>query len=180
MMYTEDYDGRYCASHYDWDIGQWYYYPDGLFSYVKNVDVFHCPNYKPKPAHFRGPTVIPRSWGYGTMSWLWSKTETDIAAMPYGIAGTVIIAESHMGTATGAKDDLYGWACILAEVAAEMQDSRFNKPSGTWYLMRVSHNNGSNFIFADGHAEWAKQSQMRMHQFIVQGPDDYLWDYKGK
>jgi prepilin-type N-terminal cleavage/methylation domain-containing protein/prepilin-type processing-associated H-X9-DG protein len=175
MIYREDYDDRYCTSHmeYNPDGTQkgWYYYPDGLMSYVKSVGVFNCANYKPTPANGRGPTVLPRAWGYGNMSWLSDMTETDIAGLPYGIAGTVIFGEAFMGTITGAKTDKYGWACVLAEVAEEMQDSRFNTGS-TWYLMRVSHNNGSMFIFADGHAKWAKQSQMRMRQFFPWDKDD--------
>jgi prepilin-type N-terminal cleavage/methylation domain-containing protein/prepilin-type processing-associated H-X9-DG protein len=179
MQYCSDNNGKYSASHYDYQQVEWYYYVDALYRYVKNAGVFNCPSYKPKPAHFRGPEFPIHCWGYGTMGWLHGMTETTVSGMKYGTRGTVILAESFMGSATGDKKDLYGWCCVLAESAAEMQDSRFNIYNKTWYLMRVSHNNGSTFVFADGHAKWYKQSQLRMHQMIEQGPDDYLIDYGG-
>jgi prepilin-type N-terminal cleavage/methylation domain-containing protein/prepilin-type processing-associated H-X9-DG protein len=193
MQYCDDYDGKYCATYFErWgpgqDEGTWHFWPDMLYKYFKNVGICNCPSYKPASAHFRyNPPVIPQAWGYGNMEWIQNRTQSDVAGQKYGTKGSVIFGEGWMGTATGDPKYPYGWACCF-EGPYEMKDSRFNVYGKTWYLMRVQHNGGAVFVFADGHGKWHKLSQLRMGQFFPEAvkqnptlyPDNYLQDYPSK
>ena len=141
-MYAQDYDSKFPFTYWNgappppW-VGSWMYWYMLITPYVKNTQVFYCPSYS---------AATTPDYSYGMPWWYANTTDAAIANMTYGIAGTVLIAETTWGVLDGPT------------FFASYQSTTDGR-------LRDQHNGGLNIGFADGHAKWQKVSQMRRYMF---------------
>jgi prepilin-type N-terminal cleavage/methylation domain-containing protein/prepilin-type processing-associated H-X9-DG protein len=163
QMYTQDYDGRVpiCRDNTTLDTnddtGYWWV---TLYGYSKNDQIFVCPSWQTGPL----PT--------GLLSW---ETPPDVNK-PFnraGIVGTYLWNETMDGapesklTGIAADGMSYGPANVVA-VAEGFNGSHIWKPehvsplTGNMELrLRYFHQQGMNIAYADGHAKWIKNTEMK-------------------
>lgn len=142
QMYAQDYDEKYMGTWYeppasgDYWSGTWHYWYQMIYPYVKNDGVFFCPSY----------SAGDRSNAYGMPNWYSSGvSDSEVAAMPYGSSGTVLLIE----TTWGVLDGSIFYASYHSDPNARLRDD---------------HNGGLNVTFADGHAKWTKVNQINRFQ----------------
>jgi prepilin-type N-terminal cleavage/methylation domain-containing protein/prepilin-type processing-associated H-X9-DG protein len=163
QMYVQDYDGRVpicndntTPSTAD-DNGYWWV---TLHKYTRNDGVFVCPSWQ--------QTGLPS----GLLSW---EVPPD-PARPFnhaGIVGTYVWNETMDGAPEGrlagksADGTEYGPAQVIA-VAEGFNGSHIWKPEhvtplngNTERRLRDFHQEGMNVAYADGHAKWIKNTQMK-------------------
>jgi len=144
MMYSQDYDGRYPFTYWGgpppppW-VGSWVYWYQLIMPYVKNSQIFYCPSFS---------TAASPDASYGMPWWYASTTDSSISGMSYGVAGTVMIAETTWGV-------LDGPSFFASYQSAPVNTGR----------LRDQHNDGLNLGFADGHAKWQKVNQTRRYMY---------------
>lgn len=178
MMYVQDYDGRYPVRYISWsgrNLSQLAHWPDLLYPYTKNWEVFICPSdsspgeyphYRPN-GHSR-----PLRWSYGSNSVGWGANPDRPPMMPavwpyacgtpgevacpkgvheaiiLNVADTIMLTETKGGSALDSANYI-DCVCVLYP-----GDSRY--PCN----MEARHLEGYNFMFADGHAKWLKKTKL--------------------
>ena len=169
MMYAEDYDQAYplyvhAPGHDDW----WY---EMIQPYVKNKSVFTCPSVKLR--RDRTPDDFGYN-GYGVNymhvimygpGWDWTrdpKTQGPkrLAALSRP-AETLMIADAQ--TEKG-PDAGWGWPALYCPVSFP-GGPNWQSVHGidkTWALTN-RHNEGGNYIFADGHTKWMRRQAVLTH-----------------
>jgi prepilin-type N-terminal cleavage/methylation domain-containing protein/prepilin-type processing-associated H-X9-DG protein len=153
LMYAQDYDERFCSIGASGDgrntgittqipeMGNWcwygspYYYWQGwqwaVYPYVKNKQIYLCPSteYNYYGVAYGLPWHCPNSAGTG-LAYLFY--------LPQKMANFARPAETLMITEKGAG----GGNCYLL--------------SAQYYACRISHNDGMNIAYVDGHSKWVK------------------------
>ena len=154
LMYSQDYDTKYPFTYWNgpppppWN-GVWVYWYQLIMPYVKNNQIFYCPSY--------GGAVSP-DYSYGMPWWYASTSDTAIAAMTYGAAGTVMIAETPWGVLDGPS--------FFASYQYTPAPGR----------LRDQHNDGLNLGYADGHAKWQKVTQTRRYMYTGGPVPSWGWN----
>jgi prepilin-type N-terminal cleavage/methylation domain-containing protein/prepilin-type processing-associated H-X9-DG protein len=162
QMYTQDYDGRVpicndntTPSPAD-DTGYWWV---TLYKYTRNDQVFVCPSWR--------PTTLPA----GLLGWE-TPPDTSKPFLHAGIVGTYLWNETMDGApenklaGTSSDGTSYGPSQVVA-VAEGFNGSHVWKPEHVTPLnnaemrLRYFHMEGMNVAYADGHAKWIKNTQMK-------------------
>ena len=156
-MYCHDYDERYCPQVGDGLTIQeaggtpWNYY-NALFPYLKNKDVWICPDDAPNGSlkvaapnmgyHMNGNVITPKG-----------MLLAEIAA-PSGLlvmresGGGVVYNQAYLRPYPGTCDDTIDWV----------------KPAG--YLNRFPHREGFNLLVSDTHVKWySPKASLTLSQF---------------
>jgi len=163
QMYVQDYDGRVpiCNDNTTLnpadDTGYWWV---TLHKYTKNDQIFVCPSWRKT----NNPT--------GLLAWE-TPPDPDKPFNHAGIVGTYVWNETMDGapeaklTGTSTDGTAYGPAQVVA-VAEGFNGSHVWKPehvtpleNNTERRLRDFHNEGMIVAYADGHAKWLKNSQMK-------------------
>ncbi|MCC7493890.1 MAG: DUF1559 domain-containing protein [Fimbriimonadaceae bacterium] len=163
MQYSQDYDERICPLFCYWaNPGMLAWFPDLAHPYVKNSQIWVCPNvYSPNtwnrnlfPAG-SGPLTnsLPCSYGGGDFAGAWGNA-TGVVTMATIVepAGTIQAAE---------LTTLEMWNSANVD---------YNNPTvstvASWGLCRgqvnLRHNEGFNLQFFDGHCKWMKETKAPM------------------
>ncbi len=159
-------------------IGSWC---DMVYPYVKNVDVYNCPDAVYKPVYLQAwtpgsgnprtcyslnqlyyGTTEPNSWRHGINFGYPQYGQPPVLSRFPDVSGTIELTESF-----GGQNYLYGGSATLCtpDTAASIPNCATliaNYPTaGNWpflYTNRASvpgrHNGGCNSAFLDGHAKW--------------------------
>jgi prepilin-type N-terminal cleavage/methylation domain-containing protein/prepilin-type processing-associated H-X9-DG protein len=147
-MYLQDYDGAYplawfpSPAEYGFDVA--------LFPYIKNHQVYECPSNKLRPSDWpgykrSGVGAIPRSYAMnGDLS-----SGDQLRAMH-------VITESQV---TNPAE-----AILITETSDTYKDTRppdheiftRNQDDVCSHIPYRIHQGGSNYVFCDGHAKWAR------------------------
>lgn len=161
MLYTQDYNGRapVChdtTAHHADDDGYWWVI---LYAYTKTDGVFVCPSWRPTEIpqgvlFWEAPQNMDKPFERGGIvgTYAWNLTmngapESKLSGVTdsgghYGPSQIVAVAEGFNGTHIWKREQVY--------------------PLGNPELrLRYWHNEGSNVAFADGHARWIKDSEMK-------------------
>jgi prepilin-type processing-associated H-X9-DG protein len=150
QMYTQDYDecfpyysqDGHGANWYDYAIVEQYGVHAAILPYVKNSQVYGCPDCAGHTYTYEGPVgIFPYPTGVGPTSLAAIKAPAQCAVLwDFGYA------------------DLY--------------DIGFDVRNGLWYDATYTfcpprHTDGTNFVYADGHAKWANM------KWLDEGWDEY-------
>jgi prepilin-type N-terminal cleavage/methylation domain-containing protein/prepilin-type processing-associated H-X9-DG protein len=177
QMYAQDYDETMAAwtfanypnglwgspewNNYGWDYAFFFWQP-----YLKNVQVYTCPSATDNFAGATNNATYPRfNMSYGYSEYIYNKGNGNsklsvLANNQYGVANIVVIAESAFGgifndwdnSNTGGVNQIP--TNYLSRVALAN-----NGPNG-----RIPRHNGSQFVFADGHAKYFPLGKIRCPQ----------------
>ncbi len=162
QMYAQDYDGR-CAGLYIYtptttyrvycgNSGDYIYWMDMLYPYVKNKQVFKCPSVS--------PSEYTRYWGgYGwnySAGYVLNHPDPDRTGPWYE---GVKLAEIEHPSASPFLADCTTWRFHPYYVL------NYGVAGHDFWPMR--HNEGDNFAFCDGHAKWFKYTSYSRMQFYV-------------
>jgi prepilin-type N-terminal cleavage/methylation domain-containing protein/prepilin-type processing-associated H-X9-DG protein len=163
MMYTEDWDQAYPL--YVHAPGHTIYWHHMVEPYAKSRSIFVCPSVKSRPARDLSDFF---NAGYGVNylhvimygpGWAWTKDPKDqgpqrVASLPRP-ADTLMVADSQANRGSVAGK---GWPAIYCVISV---------PGGpTWHTdvgvdktwgLADRHNEGGNYVFADGHAKWLRR-----------------------
>ncbi len=179
MAYAQDYDETNCPTAIlNPADGLYLYWPTLCNPYVKSSQLRICPSHKyDSHASWYSPANIDaydNGWGYGFEisygtngigtgpgSWIWTEWENDWAhngpmvgwgkgqmaeiAMP---AQTLMLWESCAPDAW-ADAHYYGWGTFGCQI-------------------RIRHNGGLNFAYADGHAKWGRFASIKPENLSCQ------------
>jgi len=138
MMYAQDYDEYFTINepHGANDVAvKWWC--SRIYPYVKNKQVFVCPSH---PASY-----ISYSINYRISNWS-SATHQSKIQFP---ASTIVLADVEptqkytIGVSAGTNPD---W----------IMHAPYDQTQYTWCPPFPRHNEGANFVLADGHAKWMK------------------------
>ncbi len=177
MMYAQDYDGVFIYTWYEWHVD--------LTPYVKNDQIFACPSSghaKPAAVQFTNTAFADGSVRTGSFA---TNTVTYGATLPriYGHYAKNEETLANYGVATGgratdsnlaepANTVMHAEAISFAEDTDGAYDGGTNAngpyidPGGTTWTevfnsISSRHNDGSNFLFCDGHVKWQSRSWVR-------------------
>jgi len=139
FMYLEDRGGRFP----DLSGGYGWYWP--VQPYIRNHQIFQCPSLNDTTGNQETDYVINGLFCFG-----YSR---EITPSP---SETILLGERRKGSTW---DRYYPWPGS----SGTWDDlSSYGDSSGNWFLNHVAqdrHNEGCNWVFADGHAKWVKWSQ---------------------
>jgi prepilin-type N-terminal cleavage/methylation domain-containing protein/prepilin-type processing-associated H-X9-DG protein len=172
MQYAQDFDEMFpCGmAQTSSSSGGGYGWAGQIYPYLKSVDVFHCPSDPTKPYN---STYTYTSYGYNsnldsatgnkpfTCSLNKLSSPANIVCM-YEVVGANGVALSGGGISpTEAFDPTQmGWpgyfpgGCWSSEGCAYATGNMGVPFTSATYFTAGRHNNGSNFIAADGHVKW--------------------------
>lgn len=151
MQYLQDYDGHYMVQ--DETATPEYFWYEPLQPYIKSDQLFRCPSKSPDSSGAVSDYLINGLVAHG-----------DSDAVFQNPSEQIILSER----ADGLGDiDYHPWGAggvapsVAAPDSAEYNatlDSSGNTISGTTVIDPHRHFDGSNYLFADGHAKWLKWS----------------------
>lgn len=142
MQYAQDYDERYMTTQHD-DLPTLYPWFKPLQSYIKSEQLFHCPSMPDEVA------------------------ATDLPGEPGGVGHPIVDTDyivngfwAHNATVAGFQNSAE--QIMVAERTADFAGFDYHpwpeagNPPEFDNISRNRHFDGSNFLFADGHAKWLK------------------------
>lgn len=170
MMYSSDYDdmffrtGWLCGMWTDIDYGPM---PDLLYPYTKNAQIWTCPNFTQGYWAFNEPDLsrdFPKckskmikstsdyKLGYGTNALLMLGYLRDA---PYSQTELENIAQTGIFGESNGQDGSFVGYCI--DKGDGYHRYWLNSdPNQWWFYGWARHTDGSNHVFADGHAKFSK------------------------
>jgi prepilin-type N-terminal cleavage/methylation domain-containing protein/prepilin-type processing-associated H-X9-DG protein len=183
MMYVQDYDETYFVQPYP---GSWTspttgqtlyfnYYPDILYPYIKNVQVFKCPDFTGYPfwpyTTFIGSPGAPAGLqqspnvsslgnyqlGYGINEILLDGVTPSGDLVPTTLAGISAPADIMMVSDGYELWNTYIGYCLNVGDGG-YYDYALSSDQINWFYGPARHFGGANFQYADGHAKFAKQT----------------------
>ncbi len=172
MMYVQDYDETYfiqpfpgCNTDANGNTINYYYFPDLLQPYVKNTQLFKCPDYTGYPfwpyTCFVGSPGAPanlqqspyvKSLGDYQLGYGINELLLD-GPTPVTLAGVQAPAEIMFLNDSYQLWDTYIGYCLNIGDGGSYTYA-LSSDQQTWYYGTPRHFNGSNFQFADGHAKY--------------------------
>lgn len=178
QMYAQDYDETMAAWTFDNYPYGMYYSPEwnqygwtmafyAWQPYLKNVQVYTCPS---ATQSLYGPTdntTYPRwNMSYAYSEYIYNiangnSTLASLANSPYGVSGVVVLAESHFPGIFNDWDADYtgGTNQIPLNYLGRVAQANGNGTSN-----RTARHNGSQFLYADGHAKYIPLAKIRCPQ----------------
>jgi len=151
QMYIQDYD-QYLPCNTYWAI-QWYgytgglvYWTDAVQPYIKNTQIWVCPEDRTRGQWGRIPVVsyaIPAGYKYSSGMYYWDDGSGANVTWFQNPAELIMLAEAPPT-----------WSCPFGIGCGY---------SPTWQLDQVpwNHNAGLNLGFADGHVKWTKPQTLK-------------------
>lgn len=195
-MYTQDYDNvlvpTYLYSN-DRDINlQWF--ADLLQPYVKNSQVFICPNWSSTYTYGRnlfpvgeGAGLRTLRWSYGGNNWHhWPNGQAAspdlIGAMGVNRANSNVNINASEASVERPSDLIYMMDAVSLEVWNPQYHDYCNflngpnapRPVGPFPALgqvHVRHSGGFNMLFVDWHAKWTKKTRGEMWARETAGPN---------
>lgn len=173
MMYMDDNDGVYPPHLSQNPVGaayKWNTWPGICYAYIKNLDIFQCPDKSPaipkltsltdgsQNAYYDGIYHVTYGMNYWLDTWYYPDATEATIEIP---SQTVWFAETSTNTAT------QGYALAFTGFY------EYNYPTSAAYgadvpnaYARLSnhHNGGLNITWADGHAKWMRRSVLEADQ----------------
>lgn len=145
MMYAQDYDEHY--NHYRHELPgnrsfQWQptydsqgnvAYEGMIYPYIKNLQIFKCPS--------DSSIRYCYGWNYSYLGWP-------------GSGGTHATAASTMAEVTHPAETIMVAETKDSTVSYAPRDENTRTTLTLVYNAPFRHNEGSNYVFADGHAKW--------------------------
>jgi len=177
-MYSQDYDGLLVPNYlyYSASISPWW--TDLLQPYVKNRNVFVCPNWSTSESYvpFPGQPAQKVRWSYGGNNWHWWPNGTgkdpDIIG-PQGVNRVGLYYSISEASVEFPANTLYFLDAIGEELWSPLYHDYCNNGKGydqpmmyQGYLARglvhFRHSGGFNATFVDGHAKWLRRTTYDM------------------
>lgn len=143
LMYCQDYDEKF--GNLGWCGLPWgYRWPDMIYPYVKNTQLFVCPSSNDQPC-CSGVNVPVHDYGFNIWNYRKNGWYTSVVKGP-APASTILIADKADG----------GCVRILSDrcVAAGCGCYNSQTPVQNNHLLTDRHNGGANYGFCDGHVKW--------------------------
>jgi len=166
MMYTQDYDGKYPQTEADYGInppaevgGPWYqhiwYWPQFLYPYVKNQQVFFCPSSPVGPSVFSN--AKSKNYGANTFLMRLGRAPVNIAGVnsPSQTYAIMDYGDERVSSYYMFQSDT-GWGYLPG--SGELGSPVKGTTSQDFESGR--HFQGVNVAFADGHVKWLKSSEV--------------------
>jgi prepilin-type N-terminal cleavage/methylation domain-containing protein/prepilin-type processing-associated H-X9-DG protein len=162
-MYVQDYDESFPNVWFNYDsIGSpSYLWVKVLVPYVKNEGVWNCPSVTNAGRWYEGCITMDCDYGMNSDAFYYYRREV---APVYG--GTRRMAEltypSELLYATELTGDRFNEAGqrILGRRVGAPWVSRADPCRNMWDYVGEPHNQGTNIVYADGHAKWMKKDAM--------------------
>jgi prepilin-type N-terminal cleavage/methylation domain-containing protein/prepilin-type processing-associated H-X9-DG protein len=172
MMYAQDYDETLPLNHYvgnglaplaGWrDPNAGDSWCSGTFPYVKNLQVYVCPEATQHPDP-KSPWRSPDRPEDGAVSYLMNYVTRGrpLASVPEP-AGLIFLHEGD-----------WRWRACHCRPEPDPPTSRFYIEINHVFYDRL-HQDGTNLLFCDGHAKWRKKSSIRISEYGLKGktPDE--------
>jgi prepilin-type N-terminal cleavage/methylation domain-containing protein/prepilin-type processing-associated H-X9-DG protein len=160
MQYTQDYDERMPGAYLYYNGTTLMWWEDLTQPYVKSYQLMICPSdsvpnsyssNRPLPAT-TFPNPLLSSYAANALATDFSGN-TIAAAMPAGAAGTALAQFEEPAT-----------TIIVADSASMELFSPTHVDCGDRTALRLDfrHLDGNNYLFADGHVKWSKQTSQSM------------------
>jgi prepilin-type N-terminal cleavage/methylation domain-containing protein/prepilin-type processing-associated H-X9-DG protein len=128
-------------------------WPRSLYTYVKTVDVYKCPQTDPRLLTASPQYNYATAAGAGNTSYYLNGLMADRAVSVIQTpADTICLQETSVQTGTAQ----------LRPYIRNSDKRGFNANAATYDLQ---HNGGANLLFCDGHAKWQKKTSIRFAQF---------------
>jgi prepilin-type N-terminal cleavage/methylation domain-containing protein/prepilin-type processing-associated H-X9-DG protein len=174
MMYTQDYDEHYPVTFIYWSSSQLAWWPDLLQPYLKNRQVFICPN-DSSPGQYTslrppGYPGILCSYGVNQVGWGAAGPIMMPAVLPSNCATT---GTCPIGLPLSALVNPSN-VIMITETYTDPGTNSFNSMqlSSANYIdvncktlgpckMDPRHFDGYNFMFADGHVKWLQHTTLK-------------------
>jgi prepilin-type N-terminal cleavage/methylation domain-containing protein/prepilin-type processing-associated H-X9-DG protein len=163
MMYIQDYDGAYTLA---WYPGDDYGFDVALFPYVKNYNVYDCPSNHVTPRFWKGypqhgvPQPIPGSYAMnGDLA-----ARSAAGGMRAGIteasvkapADTILMTEIWDTRGPKGANTTHTVNGVKYSDGPEHEIFNGTKNDVCDRVPVKIHQNGSDYVFCDGHAKWEK------------------------
>ncbi|NPV46451.1 MAG: DUF1559 domain-containing protein [Armatimonadetes bacterium] len=157
-MYAQDFDEKFprhcpCCPAPSGTVAYHACWAGQIFPYIKNTQLFACPsmprdalmnNYYVSP---NGPyQAVPRSYG-----WNFALDYQKLGAIKYP-AECIAVADSRNNDKADRED-----CCASGYIAPAPRESCC-RTEAPWGRVSFRHNDGTNCVFADGHAKWMVKS----------------------
>jgi prepilin-type processing-associated H-X9-DG protein len=150
IMYTQDYDEMvvpHCLRDWADPTGPvWAYWFEMIMPYVKNAQVFVCPSHR---GAVGGHSSVG-SYGYICDGFTLDPTDPNYSGLPFG--GIYSLAELHYPAELIMLGESQKATCRVCP------DYHTHSFPPVWPVQR-RHQGGSNYLFYDGHAKWARYEQ---------------------
>jgi prepilin-type processing-associated H-X9-DG protein len=210
LMYVQDYDETFPIANMQafsatpqavWYASEW---QNVLYTYIKNVDVYHCPSdskpYSKTSNTFAG-NLTPVSYLYNSHIGADYNVEIQQATSPsqappqtlaaiVNPSGLILLAEGHKFYSPLTDDPQPNWgkdyagnlsifvqSYVFGWYIGASEIYGYQGTNGTLYpcgLPRHSANSGSNFAFTDGHAKYANFNSAGSLQGIIPFSQTYV------
>ncbi len=151
IMYAQDYDEMvlpHCIRDFSDPSGPVYsYWFEEAMPYVKNAQVFVCPSHRGAV----GGHGFVGSYAYICDGFTLDPADPNYSGLPYG--GIYSLAELHYPAELIMLGESQKATC---RVCPEYHTHAFPP---VWPVQKNRHQGGSNYLFYDGHAKWARYEQ---------------------
>jgi prepilin-type N-terminal cleavage/methylation domain-containing protein/prepilin-type processing-associated H-X9-DG protein len=154
LSYVQDYDERFPGYQFGTTAVNLQYWPDQIFSYMKNSQILSCPSRKGALQTWNGPAVPPAdgvtTCAYG-LSWAGGGVSGASLGTIVNPSQCVVLGESYNVHKYNHKHN----AVTVPDLAtfARMATTNAAGEDGP-------HNGGENLVFVDGHAKWMTEATL--------------------
>jgi prepilin-type N-terminal cleavage/methylation domain-containing protein/prepilin-type processing-associated H-X9-DG protein len=176
LMYVQDYDERFVVSNGWAESGSTRQWVDGIYPYVKNVQLYECPSGKSWAYNVIASGIPPggNNWwsqyigncSYGYNYYLtgygnpWQARQGRKLGDIQQPAGCMLISDNSCGVHSCGEG-----SCGDNRVAyTELCPSNCNLPADFPGDKYTRHNGGSDLAFVDGHVKWYKSLTIKQNQ----------------
>jgi prepilin-type N-terminal cleavage/methylation domain-containing protein/prepilin-type processing-associated H-X9-DG protein len=173
-IYSQDYDEVLVPSYLYNSKTTWEWWMDLLQPYVKNRDVFVCPNWSAVEVRSIHVGEKPQAtrWSYGANNWHWYPggfdKDPDLIG-PMGINRVTTYFNATEASVEFPANTLYLLDAISQEIYTPPQHDYCNDAKGyerpanyqghsARGLVHFRHSDGFNAVFVDGHAKWMRRT----------------------
>lgn len=148
IMYSQDFDEIYVSAYADPDANGWddgdYSWRTKLLPYIRNVQIFQCPSYRPTPRYgTSGTTDFQGQGGYAINSAHWA-----LGIAPSGAADSAVYDASSVITFSDGDGGITGFPGIAASAHGGQRTDISGTNNGA-----VRHSGNANYTFFDGHVK---------------------------
>jgi prepilin-type N-terminal cleavage/methylation domain-containing protein/prepilin-type processing-associated H-X9-DG protein len=177
-MYSQDYDEVLVPNYLYSSTTTYQWWPDLLQPYVKNRNVFVCPNWSNFEDYATAPGAPKQreTWSYGGNNWHWwpggEKKDPDLLG-PMGVNRVGLSINAAEPSVEFPANTIYLMDAISQEIWSPPQQDYCNdgkgydkptnvKGSPARGYVHFRHQGGFNAVFVDGHAKWLRKTTYDM------------------